>query len=671
MKIRSQLNWFLLCLSLALFIPTTRPLTAADSAADSGIIAQVEQQRIAAIARAMQSTVCVFVPGGAGGGSGVLISHDGFALTNFHVSSPAGTYMRCGLSDGNVYDAVIVGIDPVGDLALIQLLGREDFPVADFVSSRQVQVGDSCFAIGNPFLLATNLQPTVTVGIISGTQRYQYPSGTLLEYGSCFQTDASINPGNSGGPLYDGNGDLVGIIGRASFEKRGRVNVGVGYAISGDQAQNFLGSLHSGRILDHATLGATVGTDDDGSVRVTNILQSSDAYRRGLQYGDEILEIDNLVVQTSNDVQNLLATFPAQWRIPLTYRQDGKVVHTLVRLASVHRGDELLEKMKSALPPPPPAPPKKESESPDKDSDQEAEDAEDANSGDDEQKSDNNENLPANMKDAGGDPIPTIALQRIEERKGFANYYFNQQRQTKFIERLQKQFSNLPNSDSGWTITGKAELPGEKDAKLFTMTVSEAACELTIGDRRQRLTRPDEFVQAVDESAESSVLAALQALQRMLRTGPDRFGETFYWGTAPLLGQKPLRDCTLAIAGGMESRFYQHPGTQQLEAIESFADRDGDPAELWIDPSEQVLQTNAQNFADFRLQVIADSEKEQASEEAQAGKLHAVPQVLQLRFGLDSKLTLRIDSWVAAEEAAPKAEAAPESNAEQVDNDAK
>ncbi len=205
------------------------------------LLEQVEQQRIDAIARATPSAVSVFVPGGGGGGSGVLISPDGYALTNFHVTSPAGAFMRCGLSDGNIYDAVIVGIDPVGDLAMIRLLGRDDFPAAELGDSRTAEAGDWSMVIGNPFLLASNLQPTVTWGILSGVGRYQYPSGTLLEYGDCLQTDASINPGNSGGPIYDAQGRLLGIVGRASFEKRGRVNVGVGYAISINQAKNFLG----------------------------------------------------------------------------------------------------------------------------------------------------------------------------------------------------------------------------------------------------------------------------------------------------------------------------------------------------------------------------------------------------------------------------------------------
>src|SRR4029453_10582145 len=114
-------------------------------------------------------------------------------------------------------------------------------------------------------------------GVISGAHRYQYPEGTFLEYTDCLQADAAINPGNSGGPLFNAEGRVIGINGRGSFEKRGRVNVGVGYAISSNQIKNFLGCLKSGRIVDHATLGATVAMSDDGSVHVSNILEASDA----------------------------------------------------------------------------------------------------------------------------------------------------------------------------------------------------------------------------------------------------------------------------------------------------------------------------------------------------------------------------------------------------------
>src|SRR3954454_5155459 len=187
------------------------------------------------------------------------------------------------MADGRLYEAVIVGIDPTGDVALIKLLGRDDFPTAVMANSDDVKIGDWRFAVGNPFLLATDVQPTVTFGIVSGTHRCQPPAGTILEYTDCIQTDAAINPGNSGGPVINASGVFVGINGRGSFEKRGRVNVGVGYAISINQIKNFLGCLKSGRIVDHATLGATVSTDAEHRVLVDDILDDSDAYRRGLR----------------------------------------------------------------------------------------------------------------------------------------------------------------------------------------------------------------------------------------------------------------------------------------------------------------------------------------------------------------------------------------------------
>ena len=86
--------------------------------------------RVGVVRKCAPSVVAIFGPGGGGGGSGVLITPDGFALTNFHVTSGAGDFMKCGLNNGELYDAVIVGIDPTGDVALIKLFGRDDFPVA-------------------------------------------------------------------------------------------------------------------------------------------------------------------------------------------------------------------------------------------------------------------------------------------------------------------------------------------------------------------------------------------------------------------------------------------------------------------------------------------------------------------------------------------------------------
>ena len=201
----------------AILLTTAVPGLAAPAAA----VLDAEARRIAVIDKAKDCVLAVFAPGGQGGGSGVVISPDGYALTQFPRRLPCGKAMQCGMADGRVYDAVLVGIDPTGDVALIKLFGRDDFPCAELGDSDAVRVGDWVFAMGNPFLLATDLQPTVTYGIVSGVHRYQFPAGTLLEYADCIQTDASINPGNSGGPLFDARGRLIGINGRGVVRKAG------------------------------------------------------------------------------------------------------------------------------------------------------------------------------------------------------------------------------------------------------------------------------------------------------------------------------------------------------------------------------------------------------------------------------------------------------------------
>ena len=198
--------------------------------------------------------------------------------------------------------------------------------------------------------------PSIAYGVVSGVHRYQYPAGTLLEYADCLQVDAAINPGNSGGPLFNAAGQLIGINGRGSFEKRGRVNVGVGYAISVNQIKNFLGCLKSGRIVDHATLGATVSTSDDNRVTVTDILENSDAYRRGLRYDDEIVRFAGREIRTTNALKNILGIFPKGWRVALSYRREGRTTDILVRLQGVHHEEELIAAAEESEEGPPCAP---------------------------------------------------------------------------------------------------------------------------------------------------------------------------------------------------------------------------------------------------------------------------------------------------------------------------
>jgi S1-C subfamily serine protease len=294
-------------------------------------VRKAEAERVAVVEKVKPAVVAIFMPGGQGGGSGVLISKDGYAITNWHVVDkipPAG--IQCGLPDGNYYDAVLVGLDKVGDVALIKLLPKKDgqeFPAAPLGNSDTVQEGDWTFAMGNPFLLATDFTPTVTFGMVSGVHRYQYPAGTLLEYTDCIQIDTSVNPGNSGGPLFNLKGELVGINGRISADKRGRLNSGVGYAISINQIKNFLGHLRAGIETDHASLGAQYKTEADSSglskVVVTSILEDCDAARRGLDLDDEILTFDGRRITSANQLQNVLGLFPRGWRLPMEFRREA------------------------------------------------------------------------------------------------------------------------------------------------------------------------------------------------------------------------------------------------------------------------------------------------------------------------------------------------------------
>src|SRR2546421_724394 len=127
--------------------------------ADDKAVRSDETSRVAVINKVRPAVVAIYARGGQGGGSGVLIDKDGYALTNFHVVQGSGPVMQCGLADGVLYDAVLVGLDKVGDVALIKLLPKKEgtpFPFAPLGDSDKVREGDWSLAMGNPFLLATD-----------------------------------------------------------------------------------------------------------------------------------------------------------------------------------------------------------------------------------------------------------------------------------------------------------------------------------------------------------------------------------------------------------------------------------------------------------------------------------------------------------------------------------
>src|SRR5262245_1843135 len=404
-------------------------------------VLEAEQKRVAVVERVQPSVVAVFSAGGAGGGSGVLIDKEGFALTNFHVVQGSGPVMVCGLADGIQYDAVLVGLDKVGDVALIKLLPKQEgkpFPCAALGDSDKVKAGDWSLAMGNPFLLATDFTPTVTFGLISGVHRYQYPEGKgLLEYTDCIQIDTSINPGNSGGPLFNLNGELIGINGRGSFDKRGRVNSGVGYAISINQIKNFMGHMYAGIDTDHATLGATVETEKDDDlvprlvIRAVLGREDADVARRGLEPGDELIEFAGRPMTSVNQFKNVVGIYPKGWRMPFTFRHGNDKKEMLVRLMG-YQAREIDESGKPA-PAPQPQPQPQPKPGP-------------------------------NQK-----PVPAKpdgpAAKLYEPKPGFSNYLFNKIERDKLVAAFKKH-GDFTGMTGEWAFEGTADLPRKKGASL-------------------------------------------------------------------------------------------------------------------------------------------------------------------------------------------------------------
>jgi serine protease Do len=296
-------------------------------------VEQAEADRIATIERVYGSVVAVFGLNRQGGGSGVIFDHCGWALTNHHVVAAAGNEGWAGLADGKLYRWKLIGTDPGGDLAIIRLTGKDEFPTAPLGDSEKLQLGDIVFAMGNPFTLAEDYTPTVTMGIVSGLKRYQYgATKTTLVYGNCIQVDSSISPGNSGGPLFNSAGQVVGINGRAGFGERGRINVGVGFAISGRQIANFIPDLLATKLAEHGTLDAQFGNRTDGVICQAINLDSAAALT-GLKLGDRMLSFEGQRIENANELTNLVSTLPAHWPVTTKCQRDGRPYNFTTRLA--------------------------------------------------------------------------------------------------------------------------------------------------------------------------------------------------------------------------------------------------------------------------------------------------------------------------------------------------
>jgi serine protease Do len=266
----------------------------------------------------------------ASGGSGFLISSDGYIVTNNHVivGGPAGgavDRVTVTLFDGKEYEAEIVGRDPSSDVALLKIPAT-GLPFVKMADSKKSRVGDWVIAIGNPLGLGN----TVTAGIISALQRNIGAGGA---YDRFIQTDAAINPGNSGGPLFNLKGEVVGINNRLISPVG--ANIGVGFAIPADEAIPVIESLKKGVRPERGYLGISItpvsedladalGLEKNRGEFVARVVAGEGADKAGLKEGDIVLRVDSREVTPEATLSYIVANIKPGTRIPLDILREGK-----------------------------------------------------------------------------------------------------------------------------------------------------------------------------------------------------------------------------------------------------------------------------------------------------------------------------------------------------------
>jgi serine protease DegS len=268
-------------------------------------------------------------------GSGVLVSADGYVLTNNHVIAGADE-IKVALNDGRSARAQLIGSDPGTDLALLEI-DLPDLTSLKFGQSDRLLVGDVVLAIGNPF----GVGQTVTMGIVSATGRQHLGINTFEDF---IQTDAAINPGNSGGALVNPAGELVGIN-TAIYSQSGG-SQGIGFAVPAALAQRILDQLvNNGRVVRgwlglelqdiDRDLATSFGLKSLQGVIVAGVYRNTPAHQLGLRPGDIITAIDSIKLVDANQALNTISGLVPEQTVAVTFLRRGKQLE--IELAVIER----------------------------------------------------------------------------------------------------------------------------------------------------------------------------------------------------------------------------------------------------------------------------------------------------------------------------------------------
>jgi serine protease DegQ len=263
-------------------------------------------------------------------GSGVLVSEQGYIVTNNHVVEAADE-IEVALADGRTASATLIGSDPDTDIAVIKI-DLPDLPAISFAEADKVEIGDVVLAIGNPF----GVGQTVTMGIVSALGRSELGINTFENF---IQTDAAINPGNSGGALIDARGNLLGIN-TAIYSKTGG-SLGIGFAIPATTVKQIMEALIKDGSVTRGWLGVEVQdvtAELASSFRlkaakgalIAGVVRNGPAANAGIKPGDVLLTIDGKEVLNSARMLDIIAALKPEQAVPMSYIRQGEQIDTTV-----------------------------------------------------------------------------------------------------------------------------------------------------------------------------------------------------------------------------------------------------------------------------------------------------------------------------------------------------